>query len=204
MIRLSSVVLIVLAAASCRGDKMEEPPVHLIRNMTSQPKFDPSSETSMFADKRTMRPLPPHTVAQGNEKADDFTWRGKNADGTWAKGFPFQVDVATLKHGQERYNIYCTPCHSPVGDGQGIVYKRGLAVQPTNLHDERIRSMAEGEIFNSITYGIRSMPAYATQIPEHDRWAIISYVRALERSQNSKLDDVPETERSKLAKSEKQ
>jgi mono/diheme cytochrome c family protein len=194
---------LLLALAACRGEKSEDPPVHLIRNMISQPKFDPSSETSMFGDKRTMRPLPPGTVAQGSLKADDFLSRGKNADGSFAKGFPFEVDLATVKRGQERFNIYCTPCHSPMGDGKGIVAQRGLSPPPTSLHEERIRNMPEGEIFNTITNGVRTMPSYATQIPEHDRWAIISYVRALERSQNAKLDDVPESERSKLAKAEK-
>jgi mono/diheme cytochrome c family protein len=187
-----------IALVACRGDRSEDPPVHLIRNMINQPKFDPTAETELFGDKRTMRPLPPGTVAQGAAKLDDHMSLGKAADGSFAKGFPMEVDAALVKRGQERFNIYCTPCHGPLGLGNGVVAQRGFQPQPTNLHEDRIRNMPEGEIYNAITNGVRLMPAYSTQIAEHDRWAIVSYVRALERSQNAKLDDVPETERSKL------
>jgi mono/diheme cytochrome c family protein len=189
----------LLALAACRGDRSEDPPVHLIRNMINQPRFDPQAESELFADKRTMRPVPANTIAQGSAKLDDHLSLGKAADGTFAKGFPFEVDTAFVKRGQERYNIYCTPCHGPLGVGNGIVTTRGFNIPPTNLHEERIRNMPEGEIFNVITNGVRNMPAYSTQVPLRDRWAIVSYVRALERSQNAKIDDVPENERSKLA-----
>jgi mono/diheme cytochrome c family protein len=196
------VLLGLLSFAACRGDRSEEPPVHPIRNMLNQPRFDPAGETDLFSDHRMMRPIPAGTVAQGSAKLDDHASRGKAADGTFAKGFPMPVDAALIKRGESRYNIYCTPCHGPVGLGNGVVVQRGYP-QATNLHEDRIRTMAEGEIYNTITNGIRNMPGYATQVSESDRWAIVSYVRALEKSQSAKLEEVPENERAALAKTEK-
>ena len=181
--------LLAVFACACQGQRSDEPPVHLIRGpMFSQARFGAQAESSLFADKRTMRPVPANTVAQGSLKDDDFLSRGKAADGSFAKGFPFEVTMETMKRGEERYDIYCTPCHGPTGAGDGMVAKRGFA-GVANLHDERIRGLAEGELFNAVTNGVRLMPGYALQIAEKDRWAIVAYLRALQRSQNAKPTD---------------
>jgi mono/diheme cytochrome c family protein len=166
--------------------------------MYNQPRFDASAESDLFPDHRTNRPIPAGTVAQGFLKDDDFLSRGKAADGTFARGFPMEVTAATLARGEERYNIYCTPCHGPVGLGDGMVAKRGFA-GVANLHDERIRGMAEGELYSAIANGIRIMPSYGLQVNEQDRWAIVAYLRALQRSQNAKTTDLNEADQKRLS-----
>ena len=111
---------------------------------------------------------------------------------------PLPIDTATLAHGQERFNIYCSPCHSRVGDGKGIVPRRETSWQPTNLHDERIEKMVDGEIFQVATYGRRSMHGYRYQTTARDRWAIVAYVRALQRAYSGTVEDVPAGQRASL------
>jgi mono/diheme cytochrome c family protein len=190
--------LLVLVLGACRGQQSEEPPIHLIRGpMFSQARFDPQAESDLFPDKRTMRPVPAGTVAQGSLKENDQVSAGKNADGSFVKGFPIEVTAETVKRGGERFNIYCTPCHGPLGQGDGMVSKRGYA-GVANLHDPRIRALAEGEIFNTVSNGIRLMPGYALQIPESDRWAIIAYLRALQKSQGTQLTELSDLDRAQL------
>lgn len=193
-----ALLLGILALAACRGSHAEDPPVHLIRGpMYNQARFDPQAESDLFPDKRTMRPIPAGTIAQGSLKEDDKLSAGKNPDGSFVKGFPIEVTAATMKRGEERYNIYCTPCHGPAGAGDGMVSKRGYA-GVANLQDARIRALPEGDLFNTVTNGKNLMPAYALQIPEHDRWAIVAYLRALQRSQNATVADLNDAERAKL------
>ena len=159
----------------------------------------------LFADGRAMRPLIEDTVAQGDGKLDDHYYRGI-VDGQWAESFPEGVTLTTalVDRGEQRYVINCAPCHGAAGYGDGMVHREAtehghtMWVPPTSLHLDYLRVQPHGKIFNTITNGIRNMPAYGHAIPEADRWAIVAYIRALQRSQYAKLNDVEDTKRSKL------
>jgi mono/diheme cytochrome c family protein len=175
-----------------------EPRIHPILDMDLQPKYLPQAASPLFADGRAMRPPTPGSVAQGRLDADDHFYRGRSG-GQWAATFPMPLTMALAEHGQQRFNIYCAVCHGLLGDGgaSSVTSARAIRredkgwVPPLSLHAPTVRGQAVGEIFNTITNGIRTMPGYASQIPEADRWAIILYVRALERSQNATVNDVP-------------
>jgi mono/diheme cytochrome c family protein len=168
--------------------------------MVRQPKYKAQARSAFFADGRTDRPLPPNTVARGDLQSDDHRYLGKNADGSFARGFPAALPVTheLIARGQQRFTIYCAPCHGALGDGQGITKAYGMAATPT-YHDDRLRQMAEGEIFATITKGKNTMMPYADKLPADDRWAVIAYLRALQRSQNGREADVPASARAQLA-----
>lgn len=186
----------LLALSACRGQPSEQPPVHLNPNMDTQEKYKPQSLSRFFEDKRTMRMPVEGSVARGNLKEDNAYFRGKEGD-AFINYIPTEVNAQFMARGQERYNIYCSPCHDQTGAGKGIVATRGL-VPPPSYHDDRIRNMPEGELYNVITNGVRTMPAYRHQIPEADRWAIVGYIRALQRAQLAKLEDVPAEKQQEL------
>ena len=117
---------------------------------------------------------------------------GKNKDGSYVANNQIDLTRDVLDRGQDRYNIYCAPCHSQVGDGKGIVTQYDYPVIPGNFHDDRVRNQPDGEMFNTITHGLRSMPAYGYQLKTEDVWAVVHYVRALQRSQNASFDDLPQ------------
>ncbi len=202
-IHMVGAVLTVLALvplafiARARVVKSEMPRIHLIRDMDQQPKFRAQAPNALFADGRAMRPAIPGTVARGALNADDHLYRGKVA-GQWAAELPMEVNEAMMKRGQERFGVFCSPCHGLAGAGDGMVSRRADRLQegtwtpPPSYHTDAIRSRPAGQIFNTITNGVRTMPAYGPQIPEADRWAIVAYVRALQRSQNSRIEDVPD------------
>lgn len=180
-----------------RGTKFTSPPIDVFPEwafpgMKRQPKYKPQAASPFFADGRADRPLPDHVVARGDLRADDDLYRGKDAAGAWARGFPasLTIDSKFMERGRERYTIYCLPCHGEGGDGNGVTKRYGLL--PANFHDDRLRQMAEGEIFNTITNGSqnKNMMPYADKLSPDDRWAVIAYVRALQRSQNGKAADV--------------
>lgn len=187
--RLVIAVCIVGLAGCVREMPSEKPPVHVNPNMDSQQRYDAQSASSFFADGATMRTPVPGTVAQGMLHDDAVYYTGL-IDTTPVAESPVPVTMALLRRGQDRYNIYCSPCHSRAGDGQGIMIARGY-IPPPSFHDERILSVGDGHIFNVITNGIRNMPAYKAQIPVEDRWAIVAYVRALQRSRQGTISDVP-------------
>tara|TARA_Y100001968_G_scaffold210775_1_gene193991 strand:- start:137 stop:790 length:654 start_codon:yes stop_codon:yes gene_type:complete len=172
--------------SGCRGWESSEPPVHLNQNMDTQPKLKPYRNSEFFSDGRAMRTPPEGTVARGKLKADDHLYRGTEA-GEQVDTFPASLPVTAslLDRGQERYEIYCTPCHGQAGDGQGLVSKR-LPVQAPTFHSSYLYKQKLGHFFDVITNGIRSMPAYSHQVSEADRWAIVAYVRALQLNQNPK------------------
>jgi mono/diheme cytochrome c family protein len=189
--------------------------IHLIQDMDFQGKFQPQQVNPMFADGRAMRPPIKGTVSLDNLDLDDHFNRGVVADGKgaaqWATAFPKQVAVnmSLLTHGQERFNIYCRPCHGDAGYGDGIVNKRAMElvatgangttwVQPKSVHETAIREQPVGQIFNTITHGIRNMAGYESQIPTADRWAIVAYVKALQRSQFANPNDIPAADRANL------
>jgi mono/diheme cytochrome c family protein len=199
---VSSVAALVPFAmiAKARAVHTDEPRVHVLSDMDFQPKAQAQNASLVFANGRASRMPVAGTVARGDLDLDDHYYRGLQ-DGQWARSFPADVDVSmrTMERGRQRFGIYCQPCHGAAGDGSGMVHKRTLSlgrnvrgwVQPSNLHQESIIRQPHGQIFNTITNGIRTMPAYASQIPVEDRWAIVLYLRALQRSQNAQIDDAP-------------
>ncbi len=139
---------------------------------------------------RTARPVA-GTIARGHLKDDDVYYTRHGRFRVHCRQNPEKIDMETAGPGQARFNIYCSPCHDRVGSGQGIVAIKTPAWQPTNLQDDRIKKMADGEIFSVISHGRRTMPAYRFQVVEHDRWAIVAYLRALQRSTSGTVADVP-------------
>lgn len=183
-----------------RGSKFEDPPIHLNPNMDNQPKYRSLEESYFFEDGSTMRKPIEGTVAVGRYNEDVSFISGKNKDGNYVADNPIILTREILDRGQDRYNIYCAPCHSQVGNGKGIVTQYDYPVIPGNFHDNRIRNQPDGEMFNTITYGLRSMPAYGYQLKTEDVWAVVYYVRALQRSQNASFDDLPNIEKEKMKK----
>lgn len=191
-------LLILTIGLGCsRNRPSRKPPIHLNPNMDNQEKYKAQSESKFFADGSTMRAPVAGTVARGQLFDDPVYNTGKDARGKFVKKAPIEVNYDIIKRGQERYNIYCAPCHSRLGDGQGILIKRGYIPPPT-FHQDRLRQMTDGEMFGIVTNGVRNMPSYARQIPVADRWAIITFLRALQRSHNAALSDVPPDQRDAL------
>ena len=178
-------VLLLVGSAGCRQD------------MHDQPKYKPLRQSSFFADGRTSRQSIEGTVARGQLDADPVLFEGRNEDGSFVDRIPVPVDAALLNRGRERYNIYCSPCHDQTGSGRGMIVQRGYK-QPPTFHSERLRTLPPGYFYNVIHNGFGVMPAYGEQVPSPDRWAIVSYIQALQRSQHAALTDVPEAERQKL------
>jgi hypothetical protein len=191
-------VLASLVAGGCyRGRPSSKAPIHLNPNMDDQPKYEAQEEDDFFANDAAMRVPPPGTVARGELRADVVYYTGMTSDGKPVKKNPVKITMPLLERGRERFNIYCSPCHSRVGDGQGIVVKRGYVPPPT-FHSDRLRNIEDGHIFDVITHGLRNMPSYAAQVPVSDRWAIIAYFRALQRSQDATEADIPVEMRDKV------
>lgn len=157
--------------------------------MHDQPKFFPQRGTTLFADGRSSRPQVENTVARNQAHPDSYFATGL-VDGKEGDGLPFPVTTAVLERGQERYNVYCTPCHSRVGDGEGMAVLRGYP-KAGAFHSERLRNAPLGHFFHVISNGYGTMPDYAAQITPADRWAIVAYVRALQLSQSAPATDVP-------------
>lgn len=164
--------------------------------LRDQPRHEPLEESTFFADGSSARPRIADTVARGQLFLDEHLYTGR-VGGTFAETFPFTVTASTLARGQERYEIFCAPCHSLVGDGQGIVTEYGLRT-PTSFHDPDLRDEPAGYYFTVITNGTRVMPSYATRIDPEDRWAIVAYIRALQLSQNADAEQLPPEDRSEL------
>lgn len=196
------------ALSGCRGTPSAEPPVHLNPNMDLQDKYKAQEPSEFFADGRATRMPVAGTVARGLLKADDALWRGcvddrdcdTIGDGEYVKQNPLPITRALMDRGQERYNIYCAPCHDQSGFGKGAVTQRkGLSPVPS-YHQDYIRAYPDGKLFSIISNGSLSglMRGYAHQIPVPDRWAIVAYLRALQRSQHAAIDDVPQAQRGNL------
>jgi hypothetical protein len=174
---LISAVLLLLALTACRSD------------MQDQPRLKPLRRSDFYADGRSARPLLAGTVARGQLREDAYFYTGyvgKNL----GDYMPFPATREVLERGRERYNIYCAPCHDRLGSGLGMIVRRGFR-HPPSYHIARLRSVPVGYIYDVITNGFGAMPDYAAQIAPSDRWAIVSYVRALQRSQNTTVKDVP-------------
>ncbi len=203
MITLHKTLLLFVAASAlgaCRGQPSSSEPFQLtadqdwlMGNMDYQPKYQPEKASAIWEDGRSMRPLVPGTVAQGQLHDDEGYYTGKVGDKFLARA-PIDITPENgdkiLRRGQERFNIYCSPCHDKTGSGHGEVIQHGYP-QPVNLTADRVRGMPDGQIFWTMTNGVRNMPYYKKQIPVEDRWAIVTWVRVLGRSQHAALGDVP-------------
>jgi mono/diheme cytochrome c family protein len=209
---LATALLVVLTVSvlGLRGTKFTHSPMDVFPEwafpgMKQQPKYKPQAASKFFADGRADRPLPAGVVAANHGplglpfSSDAHFTTGKLPDGSFARGFPagVEVDLKFLEHGKDRYTIYCAPCHGALGDGNGITKQYGMGATPT-YHDDRIRNMPEGEILNTIIHGKNNMLSYADKLTPDDRWAVIAYVRALERAQNGSAADVPMAHKSEL------
>ena len=166
------------------------------QDMHDAPRYEAFEASTTFADGRASRTAPAGTVARGWLRDDEALYTGK-VNGQPVDEFPFAIAAADLQRGQQRFNIYCTPCHGRVGDGNGMVVQRGLR-QAASFHQDRLREEKLGYFYDVITNGFGAMPDYATQIPVRDRWLIVAYVRALQLSQHASLDDVPADRRGGL------
>jgi mono/diheme cytochrome c family protein len=167
--------------------------------MHDQAKVKTLGESGFFADGVAARPLPAHTVARGFLRDTPFD-TGLAADGRPLAAFPFPVTRAVLERGEQRFNIFCSPCHDRTGSGRGMIVQRGYK-QPPSFHIDRLRTSPVGYFYNVMTEGFGVMPSYASQIPPGDRWAIVAYVRALQLAQNARLADLSAGERQRLEES---
>ena len=183
--RLPLAVVALLVVSGCRQD------------MHNQPKYKGLRASAFFADGSSARPLVEGTVARGTLQTDEAFFTGKNG-GTPVTELPFAVDATVLNRGEERFNIYCAPCHDRTGSGRGMVVQRGYR-QPPSFHIDRLRTIPVGYLFDVITNGFGAMPDYRVQIAPRDRWAVVAYIRALQLSQHATAADVPGGDPAKLA-----
>jgi mono/diheme cytochrome c family protein len=171
-------LLALMMVAGCRQD------------MHNQPKFIPQRGTEFFADGRSVRPQVEHTVARGQLHEDQYFYTGL-VDGKEQNMLPFPASLQVLERGQERFNVYCTPCHSRVGNGAGMIVQRGY--KPAgNFHDSKRLAQPLSHYFYVMSNGYGAMPDYSVQLPPADRWAVAAYIRALQLSQNATASDVPQ------------
>ncbi|MFO8028172.1 MAG: cytochrome c [Opitutales bacterium] len=214
--RIFLVIFVFISAATVsilgfRGALSEKPPLEVFPDMDRQARYKPQGENSFFPDRRNDRPVPVNTVARGNylnyeqvfsEDFDDTNLgrttflQGKNSDGTWVEKLPVDVDYSLMEMGREKYEIFCSSCHGLAGDGNGVTKPYGILA--TSYHDDRLRDEADGYIFDVITNGKGLMYGLKDRLAPEERWAVVLYVRALQRSQNASEDDVPAGERAEL------
>ena len=160
------------------------------QEMADQPRYDPLQESEFYSDQLSARPLPEGVVSRDFMEKQEFLDTG-TVGGQPADRLPYPITMDLLRRGQDRYNIYCTPCHDYVGTGNGMAVQRGFRSKPPNFHAEELRSAPTGRFFDAITNGFGAMPSYANQLAAPDRWAVIAYVRALQLSQSASTEDVP-------------
>ncbi len=202
------IVVLSVSILGFRGSLSTRSPLEVFPDMDHQAKYKPQAESKFFADGRADRPRPAGSVAYARTtaapdaaflKADSALYEGKDANGAALTGFPsaVTVDAKLLERGQDRFTIYCAPCHGALGDGNGITKQYGMGATPS-YHDDRLRNIANGEIFNVITHGKGNMLSYADKLVAEDRWAVIAYVRALQRAAHATVADVPPDHKSEL------
>ena len=184
LVRKSLVALCLATLVACK------------QQMAEQPRYEPLGKSDFFIDGRSSRQPVEGTVARGELRDDEQFYTG-NIGGKPAETFPFPVSAEILQRGRQRFDIFCSPCHDRVGNGQGMVVRRGFRAPPS-LHIDRLRQAPPGHFFDVMTRGFGTMPSYAAQISAADRWAIAAYIRALQFSQQARLTDVPENERRRL------
>lgn len=186
-LRVAGLGALLLCAAGCvRGCPSSRPPIHINPNMDEQPRYSAQGASSFFYDGAAMRTPVPGTVPRSDTPLElqvsvEYN-TGLDGDGNAVATIPIPVDDALLARGEERYRIYCSPCHDTRGTGRGILFERGK-VPTTSLHDPKVLNAADGHVFDVITNGLGLMPSYRYPIPVRDRWAIIAYVRELQQRQ---------------------
>ncbi len=177
-------VLCIAVTAACRQD------------MHDQPRAEPFEESDFFGDRRSVRPALEGTIPRGHLRLDEHFYTGK-IDGALATVFPKPVTIEMLKRGQERYDIYCAPCHSKTGDGLGMIVQRGMK-QPESFHSQRLLDVEVGHYFDVVTNGFGNMYSYEERIDPADRWAIAAYIRALQMSQGANLAELPDSDQQRI------
>ena len=187
-------LLTVLLLAGCRGRQSEAPPIHPHLSIYVQEKFGPQEANPFFDYNAAMRKPPTGTVARGQLRDSSRLYRGRTPNGEYVERVPIAVNREVLERGQDRYNVYCAPCHGKSGAGNGVIMRGDYGYTPaTSYHVDRLRQVTDGYMYDVITNGVRNMPPYAHQIPVRDRWAIVTYIRALQRSQNARPENLPES-----------
>jgi len=184
-LKLGALVLVVLSGVACRQD------------MHDKPKYPPLRPSQFFGDERSERQLIEGTIPRGHLDDDQALYTGKGPDGKFLDTFPFPVTKDVILRGQERFNVYCSPCHDRLGDGNGKIVRRGYR-HPPSYHIDRLRTVPNGYMFDVMTNGFGAMPDYAAQVSPRDRWAIVAYIRALQLSHNENVNDVAPADRPKL------
>lgn len=194
------ICLVVVSLAGFRGSLSRRPPIEVFPDMDRQPKLRPQHPNAFFDNGFSSQLPVAGAIARGAPYEDMPVNTGRISGTTnFVETNPLPVTVELLKRGQERFQITCAPCHGAAGDGKGITTKYGMAVI-RNLHEPVAVKMPDGQLFHTITYGFNLMGPYGAQVAIEDRWAIVAYVRALQRSRLASLDDVPEPQRAALKK----
>ncbi|MEM1222488.1 MAG: cytochrome c [Verrucomicrobiota bacterium] len=204
-------VVAVVTIFGFRGTITTKEPIEIFPDMDRQPRYKPQAENSFFSDGRNDRPIPVNTVARGNYLnyvevfSEDFNdsvlgkttyLYGKNVDGSFYDGFPMEVTYDLMEQGQEKYEIFCTSCHGSAGDGNGVTKPYGILA--ASYHDDRLRNETDGYLFDVITNGKGLMYGLKDRLSPEERWAIVLYMRALQRSQNASADDLAAATRTEL------
>lgn len=185
-VRLLAIAALLVAAAGCR------------QGMFNQQKYKPLAADPMFADGTSARPLPENTIARGHLDADQAFYKGLDQNMQPVAKVPFPVTREVLERGRERYNIFCSPCHGETGAGDGMIVRRGYK-QPPSYLEPRLLAKPVGYFYIVATQGFGQMPAYASQVPPKDRWAIASYIRALQFAQHAPLAELPSEDQQQLS-----
>ena len=182
--RSAAAAALALLAGACRQD------------MHDGPRYEPYEKSAFFTDGRAMRPQVEGTVARGQLRENEALYTGRSG-GVFLASYPVPLSEELVRRGQQRYSIYCTPCHGLTGRGDGMIVRRGYR-QPPSFHTDRLRQQPPGYFYDVIAHGFGAMPDYASQVAVEDRWAIAAYIRALQLSQNATLADVPPDKRGEL------
>ncbi len=186
----ASLVAAALTLTACRQD------------MHNQPRYKSLAGSAFFADGRSARPAIEGTVARGQLRLDEARFTGRT-NGVEVNAFPFAITRADLERGRQRFDIYCSPCHGRLGNGQGMIVKRGFKAPPSYLSD-RVMKAPLGHYFDVVTNGFGAMPSYAARVTVDDRWRVIAYVKTLQFAQSAAVEDVAPGKRPELDKTARQ
>ena len=196
----TGLVLVALLLAGCRGTQSDNPPFHMNLDMDFQQKFGPQEANPFFEDNAAMRTPVPGTVPRGELRDSSALYRARTEAGEYVEGIPIAVTRNVLKRGRDRYDVHCSVCHGKSGAGNGIIMRGDYGYTPaSSYHIDRLRNAPDGYLYDVIANGVRNMPAYGQKVPVMDRWAIVAYIRALQRSQNASPDDLPADALSQLS-----
>jgi mono/diheme cytochrome c family protein len=184
LVRASALAALAVFAAACRQD------------MHDAPRYEPLEASAFFPNGQSARTLVANTVPRGQLREDRHLYEGI-VDGKPAETFPFAITADVMQRGHERFNVFCAPCHGRTGEGNGMIVQRGFR-QPPSMHEDRLRNAPVGYFFDVMTHGFGAMQDYSAQLPVADRWAVSAYIRALQLSQRTTVDDVPADRRADL------